>query len=230
LALVAFSVAGFISFLIKRIRATRQDNGLKSPGLFEDAIIILPLVYLAFCWVNFQSGPDLIPLFPFVGLYAAFFLARVAGVRVGQPFLHHLPRASVVVLIALILIRMLTYRIEAEVTLPDQENRIASLSSVLTPSDKIFVHGTVEILVLLNRPNMNQHVDLRKGKDEFIAQRTAGGFAAFINELEASAPKIVAISRAGRLHHREELRKWITDHYDPLEVAGFEGIYVRRQR
>jgi hypothetical protein len=228
LVFVALSTCGFIWFLIERIRARHEHTALKSPRLFEDAIIILPLIYLVFCWINFQSGPDLIPLFPFGGLFAAFVILKLGSMRAGNRLLRVLPQASVFLLSALILIRTLNYRVEAEITLPDQENRIASLASILSPADKIFVHGTVEILVLLNQPNLNQHVDLRKGKDEFIAQRTPGGFAAFIDELEASAPKIVAISRAGRLHHREELRQWISDHYDPLELAGFEGIYLRQ--
>ena len=230
LAIVALSLAGFICFLIGRVRASHKGTGVPSTLLFEDSIVILPLVYFLFCWINFQSGPDLIPLFPFGGLFAALFITKLSSARFGKRFLGRLPSVSIAVLAVLILIRTLSYRVEAEITLPDQQNRISSISDLLSPSDKIFVHGTVEILVLLNRPNLNRYVDLRQGKDEFIAQRTPGGFGEFINFLEASAPKIVAISRAGRLHHRDELRQWINEGYDPLEVAGYEGVYLRRSR
>ena len=228
LVLVASSIAGFVWFVFARFRTKREHPGLNSQPLFVDAIVILPIIYLAFCWINFQSGPDLIPLFPFGALFAALFIARLGSVSVAKRVLRHLPIASVAVLLLLIGIRSLNYKVEAALTLPEQESRIASLSNVLSPTDKIFVHGTVEILVLLNRPNLNQYVDLRQGKDEFIAQRLSGGFNTFIDQLEQSAPKTVAFSRAGRLHHREELRQWIMHHYDPLELAGFEGIYLRR--
>jgi hypothetical protein len=230
LLLVACSLGGFIWFVIARIQSRREDNGLKSERLFKDAIVILPCVYFAFCWINFQSGPDLVPLFPFGGLFAAFFIAKLGRSRLRNANLRLLLNTSIAVLLLLILIRSLTYRVEAEQTLHDQENRIASISNMLSTTDKILVHGTVEILVLLNRPNLNPYVDLRQGKDEFVAQRTPGGFNTLVSQMEDAAPKIVAFSRAGRLHHREELRQWITDHYDPFELAGFEGIYLRRQR
>jgi hypothetical protein len=230
LAIVALSFAGFITLLAGRIRASRERMRVPSTCLFEDAVVILPSVYFLFCWINFQSGPDLIPLFPFCGMFAAFFIAKLSSARFGRRFLGFLPTVSITVLAVLILIRTLSYKVEADLTLPDQQNRISSLSDSLSPSDKLFVHGTVEILVLLNRPNVNRYVDLRQGKDEFIAQRTPGGFGEFINALEEAAPKIVAISRAGRLHHRDELRQWINEHYDPLELAGYEGVYLRRSR
>jgi hypothetical protein len=227
LVIVALSVAGFITYLIERVRR-RQEEIRVQASLFEDAIVILPLLYLVFCWINFQSGPDLIPLFPFGALFAALFVERLSSARSGNRFLRSLPLTSAVVLSVLILVRNLNYRVEAEQTLRDQETRIASLSELLLPGDKIFVHGTVEILVLLDRPNVNKHVDLRKGKDEFIAQRMQGGFSEFINDLEVAAPKVLAISRAGRLHHRDELRQWINEHYDPHELTSYEGIYLRR--
>ena len=228
LIFVACSFTGFLWFVIERIKARREHLGFKSQRFFVDAIVILPCIYIAFCWINFQSGPDLIPLFPFGSLYAAFFIAKLESLPLEEKLFRHLPAASVAVLLIIILFRIVNYRIYAAVTLPEQETQIVSLSNTLSSTDTVFVHGALEILVLLNRPNLNQYVDLRQGKDEFIAQRIPGGFTAFINQLEQSAPKIVAFSRAGRLHHREELREWITNHYDPLELAGFEGIYLRR--
>jgi len=228
LALVACSFAGFLWFVIERIKARREHVGLDSERRFVDAIVILPCTYVAFCWINFQSGPDLIPLFPFGGLYAAFFIAKLGSAPFEKTLLRRLPLASVAVLLLIILFRIVNYRVYAPVTLPEQETRIASLSNTLSSTDTMFIHGAVEILVLLNRPNLNQYVDLRQGKDDFVAQRTPGGFSTFINQLEQSAPKIVAFSRSGRIHHRDELREWITNHYDPMELAGFEGIYLRR--
>ena len=48
--------------------------------------------------------------------------------------------------------------------------------------------------------------------------------------MESSAPKVVAISRAGRLIHRAELMQWVEDHYDQMDLPGYEGIYLRRRQ
>ena len=226
LILLALGAVGLVLFAIERVKA-RVKPGILPQRLFEDAIVIVPSVYLAFCFVNFQSGPDLIPLFPFIGMYMGWLLTsrlRFSGRLAGR-----VPAVAIIVLLALIVFRSVTYRVQSELTLPDQERALEAISTVLSPQDRLYVHGTVEILVLLNRPNLNPHVDLRQGKDEFLAQRTAGGFRAFIAEMEASAPKMVAISRAGRLTHRAELVQWIEGHYDPLVLPGYEGVYLRRQ-
>jgi hypothetical protein len=225
LILLALAAAGLILFAIERAKA-RVKPAILQPRLFEDAIVIVPLIYLAFCFVNFQSGPDLIPLFPFIGIFVGWLLT--SGLRFGGRMEARVPAVVLIVLLGLIVFRSVTYRVQSELTLQDQERALEAISTVLSPQDKVYVHGTVEILVLLNRPNLNPHVDLRKGKDAFLAQRTPGGFGAFIDEMEAMAPKMVAISRAGRLTHRAELIQWIEGHYDPFVVPGYEGVYLRR--
>lgn len=229
LVLVALSLAGLIMFGVERAKARlRCGKAFESSSLFIDAIVILPLIYLAFCLINFQSGPDLIPLFPFIGLFAGWLVIKLSGARFGRGLARHLPAAALIVLCALIVYRSLIYRVDSELTLQEQEREFAGISTVLARDDAVYVHGTVEILVLLNRPNMNPHIDLRQGKDDLITQRTPGGFRAFIDQMEALAPKVVAISRAGQLRHRAELKQWVDDHYDQIWLAGYEGIYLRR--
>jgi hypothetical protein len=226
LLLLVLAAVGLILFAIERVKARLRPRNLQ-PRLFEDAIVIVPLIYLAFCFINLQSGPDLIPLFPFIGMFAGWLLT--GGLRSGGRLAGRVPAVAIIVLFALIAFRSVTYRVGSELTLQDQERVLEAISAVVSPQDAVYVHGTVEILVLLNRPNLNPHVDLRKGKDEFLARRTPGGFSAFITEMEAAAPKLVAISRAGRLTHRAELVQWIEDNYDPLVLPGYEGVYRRRQ-
>ena len=226
LVFLALAAAGLILFAIERVKARHKPDILE-PRLFEDAIVIIPLIYLGFCFINFQSGPDLIPLFPFIGMFVGWLLT--SGLRFGARLANRLPGAAIIILLVLIVFRSLTYSVQSELTLQDQERALEAISAVVNPADGVYVHGTVEILVLLNRPNLNPHVSLRQGKDEFLAQRTPGGFRAFIDQMEASAPKMVAISRAGRLTHRAELFQWIEAHYDPLVLTGYEGVYLRRQ-
>lgn len=230
LVLVALSGAGLIMFGIERVKARlKGGRAFESGCLFRDAIVILPLIYLAFCLINFQSGPDLIPLFPFIGMFGGWFVVKLGGARFGRGLARLAPAATLVVLFALIIFRSLIYKVESELTLQDQEREFAAISRVLAPDDSIYVHGTLEILVLLNRPNLNPYIFLDRGKDDWIAKRTPGGFRAIINEMESSSPKFVAISRAGKVAHRVELRQWVEDHYDQMELPGYEGIYLRRQ-
>ncbi len=77
--IVIFSAIGFLWLCVERIRIrfTATSSGALGER-FEDAIVIAPLVYLAFCLINFQAGPDLIPLFPFIGLFAGWLLVRLS--------------------------------------------------------------------------------------------------------------------------------------------------------
>ena len=122
LVVVALSVAGLVLFGIERIKA-RITNGkaFNSPCFVKEAIVILPLFYLIFCIINFQSGPDLIPLFPFMGLFAGWFIVKTAERGSGRGLARTLPSAALLILFALITIRSLTYKVEADLTLQDQQ-------------------------------------------------------------------------------------------------------------
>ena len=154
---------------------------------------------------------------------------KLGGARFGRGLARRVPAAALVVLFGLIIFRSLTYSVGSEPTLQDQEKEFAAISRGLAPDDSIYVHGTVEILVLLNRPNLNPYIFLDRGKDDWIAKRTAGGFRAIIDKMESTAPRVVAISRTGKVARRAELSQWVEDHYDRMGLRGYEGIYLRRQ-
>ena len=78
-ALLALSLIGFVMFAAERLRARlKRRESLRSDGLFRDAILVPPVVYLAFCLVNMQGGPDLIPVFPFIGVFGGWFFVQTA--------------------------------------------------------------------------------------------------------------------------------------------------------
>lgn len=232
LILVALAAAGLIIFAVEQVKARLRNDTARDPrSLLRDAIVILPLVYLAFCLINFQSGPDLIPLFPFIGMFAGWLIVKLGAAGFDRGLARHLPAALLILLVVLITFRSLAYRVEPVLTLADQEREFAAISKVLEPDDKIYVHGTVEILVLLNRPNLNPYIYLDRGKDDWIARGTPGGFRTFIDEMKASSPKVVAISRAGKVAHRAELTQWVEKNYDVMKLAGYgDEIFLRRQR
>ena len=85
------------------------------------------------------------------------------------------------------------------------------------------------MLVLIHRPNMNPYIFLPYGKDDYIGSKVAGGFKTILDEMEAQAPKVVALSRLRTVTHQEDLLQWAADHYVklPLEFA-HDSVYVRK--
>jgi hypothetical protein len=219
--LVALSVIGLGSAIIKRIGSSA--GSISSVG---DALIAAPMIYLAFCLINFQSGPDLIPLFPFIGIFAGWTVLQFSQLSVRCK---KLPQVVLAFLLLLIAYRAATYKPEPGLTLAQQRTEFQLISSLLGPEDRIYVHGMVELLVLTRRPNLNPYIFLDWGKDDYIAARKQGGFRSLIEEIEQQSPKIVALARLQKVSHRAELQQWVEQNYDRLEIAGYDGIYFRKR-
>lgn len=233
--LVIFSVVGLLLFGAERIGARLSGESLRSRTLFRDAIVFPPIVYFAFCLVNFQAGPDLIPFIPFIGLFAAkFFLdsGRLARSRIkwinARPDLK-LARVAILAILCVTFVRAALYKFEGP-TLKQQDEAFKTVSRLIGPNDTIYVHGMTEILVLLNRPNLNPYVFLDWGADDFAGFRRGESFQAILDEMEAQAPRIVALSRLKVVTHRDEFKRWAEEHYEKLELplAGYDGVYVRK--
>jgi len=236
--LLAIALAGMLIFAAERAGARLKGReGLRSENLFKDALIIAPAVYLIFCLVDFQSGPDLIPLFPFIGIFAGWFvvktgryLRRKQALNQNAVFNGPLYGArGAVIAIALLFTLASAASFKAQGgTLQDQYREYQTLSDMLNPEDKIYAHGAVEILVLLNRPNLNPYIMWDQGKDIFVATQSYGGaFDAILEEIESQRPKIIAVSRLNDVSSRAQIAKWVGEHYDRLE--GYHNrVYLRR--
>jgi hypothetical protein len=235
---LALALAGLTMFGVERLRAKRRlGAALRSPDLFKDALVIAPLVYLAFCLINFQSGPDFLPLFPFIGIFAGWLITEVAGrlktsrrVQANPPlagWVARLPAAALLLAFVVTVTRAAVYRME-DWTLWYQDQQLKTATSLLGPDDKVYVHGTVELLVLTNRPNLNPYVLWDHGKADYVAATRYGGSAdAMIAEIESASPKLVAISRLKNIPQGAALQQWVAARYDKLPVVGYD-IYVRK--
>ena len=235
--IVLVSVVALFLFVIERIRdKARARTALVAPDLFRDAIVFPPLIYFAFTLVNFQGPPDLIPFFPFIGIYTGWLIVRVGrvvGPRIPFKSLSPPLRDSLVGISAIAVILAVVFFRAGKFQLPgtrlqDQEAAMQLLSQQLQPADKIYVHGAVEILVLLNRANLNPYVDFDWGKDDFAMRRRGTSFREFIDEMEAAAPKYVSATRLRKVYNRRELEQWINEHYEPLPLLKFNVLYVRK--
>src|SRR5512144_3190023 len=109
-----------------------------------------------------------------------------------------------VVIFVVVFVRAGSFRLRG-LKLQDQDAAMLQLRQQLRPDDKIYVHGAVELLVLLNVPNLNPYVDFDWGKVDFIASRRGVNFDQLIDEMEAESPEYVSITRLRRVHHRVDL-------------------------
>jgi hypothetical protein len=233
---VWMSVAGFIWYSYRRVRA--KFGGVRAfggPTLDRDAIAIPPLIYLAFCTINFQGGPDLIPFLPFIGIFGGWFFIRAARLLFsGRIALagHYLTAQRAFCLLVVITIgiitlyRGVTYRVE-NITLQAQSAVAEKVARLLAPGDTIYVHGSVELLVLLDIPNLNPYVAFDSGADDYIAAGKPHGFASVIEEMEAAAPKVAVLTRLGNVHHADELMHWVNQHYQRLAQFDYASLWVR---
>lgn len=229
--LVLAAIAGFFLFAVDRIRARLRGN--RADALFRDSILIPPIIYFAFCIINMQAGPDLIPFIPFISIFVAWFLVQlgrwISGRAPGVRWDLLIPAGALLLMLFVALGRGLAYRTSPGFTLQDQDARFKSISELLRPEDKLYVHGSVELLVLLNRRNMNAYTFLNQGIDGFAAARRSADFSTIIAEMESERPKLVALSRLKTVASRDLLEQWVNERYEKLESLADGGVYVRKE-
>lgn len=231
-------VGGLVWLLGRQVWARFKEKKFLTEDLYFDGLILAPLIYFAFCMVNFQSGPDLIPLLPFIGILGAFVFLQLGSVignveSLRKSFkIEGIQSAVVAVPLTIILaiVSLTAYRSRHRPNvLAEQRRQAGEVAQLLSPDDRVYVHGTAELLVLLNRPNMNPYVAFDTGADNYIAASVPGGFQSVLQQMEAQAPKILVISRLHGVRHRKELMDWVKLHYDKLDYGYLATVYVRRQ-
>lgn len=237
---IKLSALGFLMLAIKQVWSKfAAANAFSARVLFKDALLISPVVYLVFHVISYPGEDDLIPLFPFLGLFVAFlfleiarFLVSVKGFRTKVPvikFAEWLLVIPITLLVVTVFSRAARYELEEGRTLAGQQKAFEAISDVLGPDDKIYVHGTLEILVLLNRPNLNPFILLSRGTDEYVSRKLPEGFTSLLQQMESEAPKVISLSRLQQVLHKDELLHWAAERYDklPLEFA-HDSVYVRK--
>lgn len=234
---VVIGSSGFLLYLFQWIRTKVGNTNLPgSEAWFREAILIPPAVYLGFCLFHFQGDDDVIPLFPFIGIFIGYFFVEVGHLtsllwpgsysRVSAHYSKLIPVLALFVIVSLILASRRAYQTEPGQTLQDQYKEYQIVADALGPDDKIYVHGAVEILVLLDRPNLNQYIYFDRGKDEYVNAHTPGGFKSIIGNMESQGPKIVCLSRLRNTSYGWMLKEWAAEYYDPLPLPHFPHTFV----
>jgi len=182
-----------------------------------------------------QAGPDLIPFFPFIGILGGMTIVRLGKwltrALENRRWSLFVPALAMIFMLVLALGRgAMAYLTPLGLTLQSQDRDFKVLADVLGPGGRIYVQGPVELLVVLDRPNLNPYLLMNKGSDNFAAARRGVGFATIISEMEAERPKLVALSRLQNVKSRDLLQQWVTEHYDRLESFTYTNVYVRKDQ
>jgi hypothetical protein len=188
------------------------------------SLTISLLVYFGFCIVNVQGSADFFPFLPYVGIFAALgIIAALDGVTMliektrAAPCGLHFNVASSAAIVSVIIFFNLSFAFSYHrrgLTLQAQEAEIKEIVSNLEPGDRIFVHGSTEVLVLAGLNNANRHFFLDRNKDLYMNQVEPGGFDGWFERLRAEQPKVVMLSRLRKVNSRRQFVDWVASEYD----------------
>lgn len=203
------------------------------------AVLIAPLVYFVFCMINVQGDADFLPFLPFVAVFAAVALVTALD-RAGELLRRVWKTANNRVLqaagfSAACLIVFFFNVADAfsfdrrPPTLDDQQSDVREIVAHLEPGDKIFVHGSVEILVISGMTNASKYFFLDRGKDVYLANVEPGGFEGWFERLKAERPKVVALSRFQVVEHKKDFYDWVDKEYEQHKGNAI-SYYLRKSQ
>jgi len=110
---------------------------------------------------------------------------------------------------------------KGEPKLGRQRAFVEEIVSALGPNDEVLAIGMAEILVLSGRENASQYIYFHGGVDGFMDEHEAGGFSAFLGDLQERKPKVVALARLPtRSSQMQELLQWVEGNYDLYFAKG----------
>lgn len=218
-------------------RARKQGGRYLLESAPAHAVMISPLVYFAFCMIDIQSGPDLIPLLPFVAIFSAVALQCIVE-QTANLFARLRAAASrgvvegcaSIVIVAFILYTNVNGAFFFESgfpTLKDQGPAVQEIVSHLEPGDKMFVYGRTEILVLSGLTSVSKYFLLDRGKARYLDQVEPGGFDGWIERLKSEHPKIVVLDRLGTDGALKPLEDWVAAEYE-MRINRVFAYYIRK--
>jgi len=239
LILLGLGAIGYVTAIAAVLRRRSRAWTLAKPsGRAPAAAILLPpAIYVAYWRFDFNSGPYLIPIFPFAAAFAGSLIAsairligsqrrgghrkkiigielwQVAGLIVGAGFAVVATATS------------LGTKYQGS-TLNDEYAALQTLTTRLSPEDTIYAQGEINILTLLNRPNISKYIWFDRGKDDFAAAEVPGGFEEILDAIKSQKPKFVELGRSGLVRHQRDLQEWLDQDYSPFPMLGFE-VYIR---
>lgn len=203
------------------------------------ALLIAPLVYFIFCMINVQGDADFLPFLPFVSVFASVALVtsldraveflRRAWKTANSRVIHAAGFSAVCLLIFFLNVADAFSFDRRPPTLDDQQAGVQEMLTHIEPGDKIFVHGSVEILVISGMTNASKYFFMDRGKDVYLANVEPGGFEGWFERLKAERPKVVALSRFQVVEHKKDFYDWVDAEYDQHKGSAI-SYYLRKSQ
>lgn len=242
--------AGLFLHLVDTLLELRQE-GLRKwlESSWKLAPTLAFAVYAFFTYFNLQSGPDAILFLPFISIYLAYLAMRLGdGLEITlkdvEKYLPYQLTVSQTLQIVLLVgtagfFILDSFKYNPQFTLSEQEQECRVVLDALCPGDKVYAHGSLDLLVLGGLENADRYIYFDRGKDIFAA-RLEGGFDRIVARLEAAKPRFVALAKLDKLEHRQELEQWVATHYEPYTIihstnSGIRAstyaynVYIRRE-
>jgi hypothetical protein len=183
------AILGFVALFVVLLRDIRRDRGSSLVARLRDPAVMVVLgpatVLLAFCLVDFQGTPDLIPLMPFSALGCAGLLSWIGQLpqRRAQLSLVGLGVGGLAA-IALFVPSGL------QPGLPCQRAQAMAVSRAAPGPTDLWAFGDPAVLVLSERRNPDRYVNLTSGMAAWKVSHDPGGLAGWMREIEEASPRI----------------------------------------
>jgi hypothetical protein len=229
---------GALAVLIREaVSATKRGWSYLLDRAPRHQVVIAALVYLFFCRINMQGEQDLIPLLPFVAIFAsvllvwsldfAMKLAARAHAKLGNIYIARSGFALMLLAVFFLNIAPAFSFKAPRKSLKAQDADTAEIMSHLAAEDTIFVHGRTEMLVLSGLTNSRKYTNLDHGKDNYLDQVEPGGFDGWLERLKADRPKVVMLSRIENVDRKIDFLKWVKSDYERIKGRVFT-YYLRK--
>lgn len=235
---VLAAIGFLLSLLAEAIRFHKCRTLLSPDSVSRVAMLVSALTYLLFCMINMQGPDDLIPLLPYVAIFAAIAIKRCLDPiadflfrLMRQPGHLVIKRTSYVLIVCWISLNSVASAFAYELKghlLEEQVLAAKEMTSHLGPGDRIYAHGNVQVLVLSRLKNADRHVFLDRGKDTFMDRVEPGGFASWFEALKDLRPKIVVLARLRNVDLQREFVTWVQNEYEVRDNGLYE-YFLRKQ-
>lgn len=227
--LIGLMMVVYFYFWRRSLHESLADTLTKDP--FAPILLSFPAP-VVWSVLDFQACADFYVLLPYTSVGFAAFLdgaVRYLGASVPRALGGRAPRflsiGLCIALTALAWSNVLRYGPDAY-TLDDQKQAVIEVENSFGNDARLLSIGVPEILVLLHRTNPTPYVFIEVGIDHRIHAKTPGGFAAWLEELRAYDPDVVAFDEDTFGTYIPDLIRWLRSEYH-REKVGRWTLYVR---
>lgn len=231
--LVILAAVGYLAAVVQTLRRRDVLAGLPNEPRTAPVVLIAATVYPIYLRFDTNSTPYFIPLVPFASIYLGVLITlalswvrsrsreQTVGLRHAR-----VVEALLVIILAALAVTISTRTRYSGPTIRDEYRLLEPMRAAMNPDDKIWAHGEINILVLLDRPSVSKYLWFDRLKDDFVASTVPGGFEQVLRSIDSEQPRFVEMGRGEAVQHIDEIKDWLNANYSRFPILGFE-VYVR---